>query len=131
MNFAFVTYETPFAPGGGIAAVIGQLPGYLKAASGVPTLVISPFHHKIARMATLKTNRIGEISVPFEKQALTVSLCHYADKWPWYFLLPEDKQFFAGERHPYDVGKTQKKISTNLLRDALLFGVMVRHALEV
>jgi len=131
MNFAFISYETPFAPGGGIAAVIGQLPGYVKTASGLPTVVISPFHHKIARMATLTTNCIGEISVPFEKQAITVSIRHYDDKWPWYFLLPEDKQFFAGERHPYDVGKTQKQTSTNLLRDALFFGVMVRHTLEV
>src|SRR6185295_19059191 len=121
MNFAFVTYETPFAPGGGIAAVSGQLPGYVKTAAGEPTIVISPFHHKISRMAMLNTNCIGELSVPFEKQTITVSIRHYEDMWPWYFLLPEDKQFFAGERHPYDVGKTQKKISTNLLRDALFF----------
>src|SRR6185436_5897007 len=67
----------------------------------------------------------------FEKQAITVSIFKYDDKWPWYFLLPEDKQFFAGERHPYDVGKTQKQISTHLLRDALFFGVAVARALEI
>jgi glycogen synthase len=131
MNLAFITYETPFAPGGGIAAVMGRLPGYVKMTAGAPTIVISPFHHTVARMATLKTSCIGEISVLFEKQAMTVSVRQYNDKWPWYFLLPEDKQFFAGERHPYDVGKTQKQISTHLLRDALFFGVMVRQALEV
>jgi glycogen synthase len=50
VNIAFVSYETPFAPCGGIAAVMGRLPARVQAASHVETIVVTPFHHRIEKM---------------------------------------------------------------------------------
>ena len=49
VKLAFVTYETPFAPAGGIAAVMARLPNYVSKASGLETIVITPYHHKIGK----------------------------------------------------------------------------------
>ncbi len=46
-KIAFITYETPFAPCGGVASVMGKLPGYVQGASGTDVAVITPFHHRI------------------------------------------------------------------------------------
>ena len=53
-KIAFVAYETPFAPCGGIAAVMDFLPERMAAESGLETLVISPLHfhsEKLCRLA--------------------------------------------------------------------------------
>ncbi|MEW6614541.1 MAG: glycogen/starch synthase [Thermodesulfobacteriota bacterium] len=127
VKLAFVTYETPFAPCGGIAAVMGRLPGYVQKASGLDTIVITPFHYKIEKTSFLddKIKLMTNINVPFDNKNVRVELYQYNDnryEWTWYFLKPKDSRFFAGRRHPYDVGETQGEVSGNLLRDSLFFG---------
>jgi len=125
MNIAFVSYETPFAPCGGIAAVLGRLPQRVHAASHINTAVVTPFHHRVGRMAALSCSREGTFGVPFDGRSVLIHVHRYDDKVPYYLLLPEDRAFFAGQRHPYDVpGEV-------LLRDALLFGLAVPGALHV
>lgn len=128
---AFLTYETPYAPCGGIAAVMGRLPGYLQAATQLPTIVITPFHHRIEKTSSLEMDHVGSVRVPFDGGAIPVGIFRYDDRWSWYFLRPEDKRFFAGVRHPYDVGKTQEEIAITLRRDALFFGAIVARALPL
>ncbi|MBI5572303.1 MAG: glycogen/starch synthase [Desulfomonile tiedjei] len=130
-KIAFVTYETPFAPCGGIAAVMGQLPSRTQTASGVETIVITPYHHKIAKTASLETEHVGETEVPFYDRTVKVTVRRYVSAIGWYFLDAEDRQFFGGERHPYDVGITSGDIGANLARDALFFGASVARAIEV
>jgi glycogen synthase len=125
MNIAFVSYETPFAPCGGIAAVLGRLPQRVHAASHVNTAVVTPFHHRVGRMAALACSREGTFGVPFEGRSVLIHVHRYDDKVPYYLLLPEDRAFFSGQRHPYDVS------AERLLRDALLFGAAVPRALHV
>ncbi len=130
-KIAFVTYETPFAPCGGIAAVIGRLPGYLRQASGLHTVVITPYHHKLAKTKSLKTRLVGSFKLIFDGAEIKVNILGYDDKWTCYFLQAEDERFFAGNPHPYFIGETQEEIAENLLRDALFFGAAVAKAIEV
>jgi glycogen synthase len=125
VNIAFVSYETPFAPCGGIAAVLGRLPARLKEAAHTDTIVVTPFHHRIEKMNSLGRSFEGCVGVDFEGRTITVNIFRHDDKVPYYFLLPEDSRFFAGQRHPYDVGDGE------LLRDALFFGLAVPQALRV
>ncbi|HCX90421.1 MAG: hypothetical protein CO106_08440 [Deltaproteobacteria bacterium CG_4_9_14_3_um_filter_44_9] len=135
VKLAFVTYETPFAPCGGIAAVMGRLPGYVQKVSGLDTIVITPFHYKIEKISSLD-NRIklmASINVPFDNKNVPVEVYRYNDnryQWAWYFLKPVDSRFFAGRRHPYDVGETQEEISRILLRDSLFFGATIARILD-
>jgi glycogen synthase len=132
-KIAFVTYETPFAPCGGIAAVMGRLPKSLHQASGTETVVITPYHHQIERTTALKVKQVGLVKVPLESQNTTVNVCQYEDddKRSWYLVMAEDKRLFAGRRHPYDVGNTQEAIARNLRRDSLFFGAAVSRSLDV
>jgi glycogen synthase len=125
VNVAFVSYETPFAPCGGIAAVMGRLPAQMQAASGWPTIVITPFHHRIEKTASLKRTHEANVGVPYEGRTISVNIFRYDDKVTWFFLLPEDDRFFAGTRHPYDVP------AGTLLRDALFFGAAAAKVLHV
>lgn len=126
MNIAFVSYETPFAPCGGIAAVMGRLPARVRAASQLETVVITPFHHRIEKMASLGRSHEGSFGIPFEGRTVVVHVFrHDENKVPFYFLMPDDRQFFSGQRHPYDVP------GGDLLRDALFFGAAVPRALHV
>lgn len=125
MNLAFVSYETPFAPCGGIAAVMGRLPAQVQAAAHQETVVITPFHHRIERTSSLGRSHEGMVGVFFEGRTVMVNIYRHDDKVPFYFLLPEDTRFFAGVRHPYDVGPGE------LLRDSLFFGAAAARALHV
>lgn len=58
-KLAFVTYETPFAPSGGIAAVMGHLPAFVKKASQFEAIVLTPYHHKIDKTTALPTKDAG------------------------------------------------------------------------
>ena len=131
-RIAFVTYETAYAPCGGIAAVMSHLPARLKKASKMPCIMVTPFHHKIAKTTSLETTHIGEVSVPFDGGTVAVDICRYDNgESSCYFLRPDDERFFAGERHPYDVGKTQSEIGENLRRDSIFFGAAVARSLAV
>jgi glycogen synthase len=132
-KIAFVTYETPFAPSGGIAAVMGRLPGYVFKASGLQTFVITPFHHKLEKTASQRDQmaRVGRIAVPFEGDQIMVSVLRLERRGSWCFLEAEDERFFAGERHPYDVAPRTKGMTSTLLRDALFFGRAAARALPL
>jgi glycogen synthase len=125
VNIAFISYETPFAPCGGIAAVMGRLPAKVQAASHVDSVVVTPFHHRIEKMASLGRSFEGTFGVPVADRTVVFHVFRHDLKLPYYFLLPEDRRYFAGKRHPYDVS------GDDLLRDGLLFGAAVPRALHV
>lgn len=120
---AFVSYETPLAPCGGIAAVLGRLPAEFKAASQLETVVFTPFHHRIEKTRTQPTTAVGSFRIPFDGRTLGITVLRSEQSVPYYFIATDDPQIFAGERHPYDVG------AGLLLRDALVFGAAVARAL--
>ncbi|MFM8223525.1 MAG: glycogen/starch synthase [Planctomycetaceae bacterium] len=122
---AFVTYETAYSPCGGIAAVLGRLPGRMSALAGSPSLVFTPYHHRLPRLATLATTVVGEVGVAFEGRTIPVQLLRHDGPAPHLFVRPADPAFFAGERHPYDVAPG------TLLRDSLFFGAAVARAIRV
>ncbi|MEK6233501.1 MAG: glycogen/starch synthase [Planctomycetales bacterium] len=123
-RIAFVTYETPYAPCGGIAAVMGRLPPYVQRETNLPTVVITPMHHRIkkTRELTPHLERVGAATIHYENSPITVNILRLKEDVSWYFLLPDDPRFFAGKRHPYDVGQGGESAGAPLLRDALLFG---------
>ncbi|MGW8143796.1 MAG: hypothetical protein ACWGN2_05335, partial [Anaerolineales bacterium] len=61
-----MTYETPFSPGGGIAAVMAHLPKSLQENSKVPVYVISPFHKNLTKIIDLEPEMesLSRIKVP-------------------------------------------------------------------
>jgi len=132
-KIAFITYETQFAPGGGISAVMKYLPSHIKQACGLPTLVITPFHKKISRTKSIleDVQLLGEIQIPLANKDIGVKILALEQEITWIFLHPKDENIFAGNRHPYDVGRDQEEIKTNLLRDALFFGVSCVGALSL
>jgi glycogen synthase len=138
-----VTYETRFARCGGITAVMNHLPGYLQRASGLSTSVITPFHYRIPETRSLPVRPVGDISVPFFEDLVTVKIHRHDDGWPWYFLdapdyrLPAnrrfsyaDERFFGGRKHPYDVGSHSSEQGAILRRDSLFFGAAVARTLR-
>jgi len=132
-RLAFISYETPYAPCGGIAAVMGRMPGYVQAAAGVETIVITPYHHRIGKTRSLPLEWTGRVAVKTAAGELPVDIGFLVDKngMAWYFLKAQDEAYFTGERHPYDVAKTQQEIGTILQRDALFFGAALAQALPV
>ncbi len=130
VKLAFVTYETPFAPAGGIAAVMARLPNYVSKASGLETIVITPYHHKIGKTAGLPTQEVGRILIESDNGNSPIKLQLYKQDVLWYFLQPEQPEFFAGYPHPFRVGDTPVQIARNLLRDSLLFGRATAEALQ-
>lgn len=128
-NIAIITYETPFAPRGGIASVLARLPGSLRSILGRPPAVITPYHHRMEGIITLSMNEVAKFPIlyscrgrPKEKQPVDVSVLLYEDQGcPFYFLRAENENLFAGFPHPYAVD--------NLLRDSLFFGVATVRAL--
>ena len=63
---AFVTYETPHFPCAGIAAVMRQLPYRVRAASDLPTIVISPYHisdYQLNEIPHLDLANVGVVAV--------------------------------------------------------------------
>lgn len=125
MNIAFVSYETSFAPCGGIAAVMGRLPARVQSTSNVETVVITPFHHRVPRMVSLGHSYEGSFGIKTADRTVVFHVHRHDERVPYYFLLPEDRQYFAGLRHPYDVP------GGDLVRDALLFGAAIPRALHV
>ncbi len=131
VRIAFVTYETPYAPCGGIAAVMARLPSHVAKASGLPVAVITPFHHRIAKTSSLAMEPAGSFGLPWGGTALRVDLLRYGEEGSWIFVQVEDPRFFAGVRHPYDVAASPGETGSALLRDSLLFGAAAARALDV
>ena len=126
-SIGFVAYETPASPCGGIAAVLGRLPGYVAAASGGKAVVIAPFHHLLAGCQALlpKLRKLGEVGVPIGQEMELVDVMCAEAEGTSYYLKPRNPQFFAGQRHPYDLP------GEDLLRDSLFFGAAVARSLRM
>lgn len=126
---AFTTYESPWFPAGGIAAVMGQLPSAVETCAKLPTAVVTPHHHKSAKIAALQKELVRDVALQYDGKCIVVSILHVKTTSHWYFIKPEDNSstvqsgFFGGKNHPYDVSKE------TLLLDSLFFGAAVVHAL--
>jgi glycogen synthase len=136
-RIAFVTYETPFAPCGGVTAVMNYLPEMVESISGCPTTIITPYHFRISKTTSLdhSLTQIAEIEVLYRSEQIKVEILEYVDRIQWVFLKASDKPpketpFFAGERHPYDVSQDTTRLAPILARDALFFGVAASSALS-
>jgi glycogen synthase len=121
---AFVVYETPFAPAGGIAAVMKFLPEHVKKAAGIETIVFTPMHRSssIGQDETLAS--MGKVVVPVGRERVNVELLRLDKGLPWYFLKPLQGKYFGGAEHPYDMSGEE------LLRDSLFFGKAVAAAIK-
>jgi hypothetical protein len=136
-RIAFVTYESPFAPCGGVTAVMNYLPEKVESVSGFPTVVITPYHYRIARTSSLDPvlTRIGEFKVTYRSLQIRIEIHEYTQGIKWIFLKALDKpsgesSFFAGENHPYDVSPDKSNIAPILTRDSMLFGVAAASTLN-
>ena len=118
---AFVTYEGPWFPAGGIAAVMGRLPAAVADAVGSTTIVVTPFHRRSDALKKLPRAFVDTIVVPDGEEQRSVKVSRYpvSSACVWYFLEPEDESSnptFDGRRHPYDVP------ADRLLKDSLFLG---------
>jgi len=104
---------------------MGRLPPRVQAVSHVDTIVVTPFHHRIEKMASLGRSHEGTFGVTLAGRVAVFHVYRHDHKIPYYFLLPEDRRYFSGRRHPYDVS------ADDLLRDALVFGAAIPRALHV
>lgn len=137
-RIAFVTYETPFAPGGGISAVIARLPHALQQVTQANIYVITPFHFNLPKTAAAQPsmNTIGEFTVRFDGSLIPVDLLILQQDVSWIFIkpgmqLPDQQPFFAGSKHPYDIQPKNTAAASGLLRDSLFFGKAVSQALPL
>lgn len=125
VSIAFVAYESPYAPCGGIAAVMGRLPAQLQSQSGRETIVITPYHQHVEKTTSLPMTEVGSFGVSYGDRSTLVRVMRFEGPVPYYFLRPDDTSFFAGRRHPYDMDAGQ------LVRDALFFGSAATRALHL
>lgn len=136
-NIAFIAYETPYSPGGGIAAVMAHLPNALQDISKNPVFVISPFHHNLEKTTAAEPEmvKLSTVKVPFDEDIYDVEILLLDEVVKWIFLKPSNKYhygipFFAGRRHPYDVKSKSEAQQPVLLRDSLFFGIAASIALS-
>lgn len=136
-HIAFITYETPFAPGGGIAAVMSHLPHAIQSASQVPTYVITPFHFNISKTTLQESEMdiLASIDIRFGLEDFRVDIKVLQREVCWVFLKPHTNRimqypFFSGVKHPYDVHAIEKGGQPSLLRDSLFFGRAASTALS-
>ncbi|MGH8885845.1 MAG: glycogen/starch synthase [Egibacteraceae bacterium] len=134
-DLAFVAYETPSAPCGGVAAVMGHLPMAVRSANVGHVVGLTPFHRHITPANHVKMGA-GQLAVvaswtlqSFQEQQVTIEILRWYAEFPWYYVKAEPVKagvatpFFNGKRHPYDVPPS------DLHRDAFLFGRAVAEAL--
>ncbi|KIX12475.1 glycogen/starch synthase [Dethiosulfatarculus sandiegensis] len=120
-----LSYETPYTPCAGIAAVMKHLPRALAKASEKPVTVLSPFHHRVIKIKDF--NRLVEFSYPYSPQNLekkATAHLYEASGVEWFFLKPEGGEYFRGSPHPYALAQK------DLVRDSLLFGRMALSFLD-
>ncbi len=115
---AFATYETRYAPCGGITAVTRHLPIAIRNASGAPVVIITPYHWRVMQKNDVKTLIHSDFELEFGLDIQKIDVhTRTDDNITTYFLKPENPDYFAGFPHPYYP-------SYNLKRDSLLFGKM-------
>jgi glycogen synthase len=128
---AFVTYESPWFPCGGVQAVMGRLPCAVEVAARLPTVVFTPFHRRSTRIDGLPLKQVHKVNIAYGQSTIAVAVLSYDAGCPWYFLKADEaspkgeQPFFDGVNHPYDLPRAI------LVRDALFFGAAVVHALAV
>lgn len=117
---------------------MAHLPANLATTSGLPTIVITPFHYNISRTNSLENEMqwLGTCEVPYEASLIVVDILLHQRDVSYIFLRAKDEQrgnkpFFSGIQHPYDVETPQNDFGSTLLRDALFFGAAVSQALPV
>ena len=138
---SLVSFETHFAPFGGLASVLTKIATCLGYHLDDVVSVFTPFHWRLPKTTLLKTVFVGSVRVPFLRDDhLLVNILRHEEQHSiegrlvtihWYFLQTADKQFFAGVKHPYDLGRTEAEVNRNLLRDSLFFGAATARALSV
>jgi glycogen synthase len=131
-RIAIVTYETPYAPCGGVAAVLKRLPGHIAQAVDAETMVLTPYHRNIESTSQLATEPAGELTVPLQGVPVRVELLSHHDRHGqhWLFLAPARPDIFAGKRHPFDVASNQVELARQLRRDSIFFGASVARSLH-
>jgi glycogen synthase len=136
-NIAFITYETPFAPGGGIAAVISHLPMAVQSASKIPTFVITPFHFNIKKTSQLESEMkiLTSFEVTFGQKNIPVDILLLQKEVGWIFIKPHEENplqyhFFSGQKHPYDLSPDESGNKPSLIKDSLFFGSAASLALK-
>jgi glycogen synthase len=138
-KIAFVAYETPYAPCGGISAVMDYLPAAMAAESGLETIVISPLHFRSEKLCRLAFSGGLSIAARFELNTLgqraKMLLLKVRDAQPgWYFITPQggdpfSPALFSGQPHPYRLHPDSARNTQLLLRDSLVFGQAVVQSL--
>ena len=137
---AVIAFETPHAPGGGIAAVLGQQPGIFGTVFGARIPIVTPRHRYIKKMKALPENEIqtiGTVTIPFSTDQFQVAVQFY-ERTNTYFLDLVDSRLdppaFSGFPTPYKMQAASSgngNANATLLRDALLFGTAIPHALKI
>ncbi len=105
--------------------MMGKLPERVAVSSGLPVIGLTPFHRLVGKMPDLQCTKAGSFGVTFDGRTVIVNLLRHDAGVPWYFIQPEDPQFFAGDPHPYQVPPGV------LLRDSLFFGAAAAEAVHV
>ena len=121
-KLAFVSYEVPWFPCGGIAAVMGRLPAAAAAGCKFPVVVIAPYHGNGERIRALAPELVGAFTLrlPAAPRGIACSVHRHSgsDGVRWYFLRADQplagRMLFAGKRHPYDLP------AADLQRDAVI-----------
>lgn len=126
-RIAVVSYESPYAPCGGITPVMRHLPAALGAASKRPTIGVTPFHGRLPQSRNIldRATPVGSVWVQWLGQPLQLRVLRYLEDWSWYLLQSTDTRIFAGRRHPYDAPDEGVGADRTLLRDSLIFGAAV------
>jgi len=134
---AVVTYETPHARGGGIAAVLGHQPALLRTVLGQSVPVITPRHRKAADMKRLPNDEIrtlGSLDVRCPVGQVVMEVQFYNNTNTYFLDVADPRltpQAFPGDPTPYSIKIPGTNAADVLLRDALLFGVGVPRALKI
>jgi len=126
-RYLIVADESSFSPGGGIAATTERKRASMSRILGREATLITPLHHRTAKTnAILKELEVVApiTGVRFRGEEMPLQLLRHR-KSNTYFVDARDAgpQWFGGSPTPYD--------TSNLLYDALLFGVAVRQALRL
>jgi glycogen synthase len=149
-KIAFISYETPFTPCGGIAAVMDFLPDQMareiqtgSGGRGIDqVVVVSPLHFRTEKLSRLAYNGGLNLETEFRLKAGNMDLPMLilsADRpqspgVKWCFLLPKGQDpftppLFGGYPHPYTLHPDSNRNAELLLRDSLLFGQAAARAL--
>lgn len=132
-KIAFVTYETPITPAGGIASVVSYLPKYLKSLSSFETVVISPYHSKIMAEKRFSTSKVSNLRGNFYESISKIELHEYKDDvtdiW-FYFIKSSNNKVFNGFPHPYRIVEDNSLNDKILLHDSVFFSSAIPYTLQ-